>query len=210
MSCPLKFTPPGSRVDTEVSLIADRSLFHDMFRSYGGTEPAEWFWAYVTVRRGLDPTPVVLAANATMSRLEQEFAAISHTGNSDHNLPTLLKATRSYIRTVDLPANISAKDAAIYLSMVQYDLGSVPVLISSIGHDKLLEKAHSAGMDMHLDGFTPAMSRRRLEKGRWFLPIDASGVDEILALTDSFYSQVVDRIGPTPPTQKGPKGRPSH
>jgi hypothetical protein len=184
-------------------LVADRTLFHDMFRkSYGTNVHAEWLLGYLTWRRGLAAGQILVTASSTLEQVRSEFKELAR-GTGREPLPRVLAAVYSFTRLVDLQTAVPSKHAPLYVAALQAVGGVIPIIVTSVSSDTIRERIHDAGLKMNLPGFTTTMSRLRIERGAWFASGGAAQVAQILAECDPCFQRVIAKVG-LPPTGSAP------
>ena len=182
-------------------LVGDATMFHDMFRSaYGTKEIGDWFLAYLSARRGFDKfNRIVVTPSAVLKEATDALERLRKSG--EHGIPAqseLLTALASSVEAVTTNPTVSPKYAPLYVAKMRWDLGVLPFVITSCSHDTMKERVQSAGLEMGIEGFTPVMSSRRLERGTWFIHAKLESAFQVLATLDPLFSDVSAVVGPPP------------
>jgi hypothetical protein len=213
MASHLRFKGPRSDdPEVQVTLVVDRSFFHDLFRtSYGPLRNADWLLAYLTVRQSLDMgPPVVVTSSSIIREVRSEFRTLKSAESGGQRLPVLVAAVQNVIFEIPLPETVVPKHAVLYVAKIEADLAHLPVIVSSVDTETLKERAHAAGLDMKLEGFTPTMSVRRLDDRCWFVHVRPGGLPEVLLETDPLFQEVAKQVGfPIPPDVAEPANSPT-
>ena len=177
-------------------LVADRSFFHDAFRSdYERPPYAEWLLAYLVTRRAVAPSPakIMVTASSIIERLSKEF-------RSYPEIPAqAILAIRNLTEVHVVPDDVNLSWAPLYVSRILRDHSIVPVIVSSVKPEKWIERMKDAGLAWQIKGFnTDDISEKRVRENAWSCPLDAGTCARILEVTDPLYSSVTKMVGRLP------------
>jgi len=178
-----------------VRLVADKSFFHDAFRTdYEPQIDAEWLWAYLAARRAIDPRHrIAVTATSIIDRLESELRPFLRPNLGGAVSVGLL--IRNLVRPYYIPPEENLGWAPLYVARILRDSGTIPIVVSSVKPERWMQRMKDAGVQWKIEGFQPGMADLRAVEHAWFVPFDTHFCSHVLEEADPLYRSITNIVG---------------
>jgi hypothetical protein len=147
---------------------------------------ARWLLAYLTWRGAICPRDLIVQTATSVIRDVRSA------------IPQPVAALDTFVVSTELPDTVTAKHAVVYVSKILSDQGILPIIVTAVSQEKMVERIHEAMVDMKVEGYTTVMSDRRVLTKAACVPVSTGSACLLLAALDARFKDIVPNVGMPP------------